>query len=312
MIKNFDVREENQATQDIPFATKKHEAKPHLNLVRIIKSIDEGNNEEVLDTQPFVKDVSEDSSEKLYEVSKLTAENVVIYNPYDLDSVFSAAIWKRYRPADLVVDVSRIIETSAEKYSWIGVPKDEEFKKVLKLNDGVQHSYIVIDEKAVTDETGYVPTLIETVCEALGVDYQHYQNVAFQMSRFYKPDADEHTLGFVYNGLLMAMESLQGNSTFDPNRIVSKFHEYMDEVKFLKRQLTSNYSVSQVRDAGSVRSPIYVNIQGYQFLLAKRLLTLAHAYYVNHVVGQNGTIIASNLKKPPIEQEKAYTLILKG
>lgn len=221
----------------------------------------------------------------------------VVYNHFNLEAILAAAAIKQaYKDFD-IISAAQIIEKESDMYVWIGIDPEQLIDRSLAV--GKEHRVYSTHDVKAADEDGLRPGIMEQVCDDFMVrSTPRMLRLSFLASQFYNLDTKLEDLAFVYNEVKNAIGVLSGVPTKTPTKSDEMQAAYMEAVKVVKSQFTKRYKKIHVFDSDDVKNTIYTAFNDYNFIIALRLMKMAHSNFVNKSHSLNGQLVFSNMKQP--------------
>lgn len=232
---------------------------------------------------------------------------IVVYNHFNVEAILAAAYLKQTYKDFVVISVEQIIPKDADLYTWIGVDPAQIIDR--ELAAGKEHRVYSSHDIKAADEEGIRPGIMEEVCKDFTIrQTPRLQALMFQAARFYdnKSMGELGDLAFVFNEVRNANNVLNGIKS-KPITSASEMREnYLDAVWYVKAMFNSRYKTIHALDDTKVKDVIYTAFSDYNFIIALRLMKMAHTNFVNQSHSLNGSLIYSNMKQPQFtaSQEK--------
>lgn len=242
----------------------------------------------------------------------------IVYNPYNLDSLFGAAILERHfhrnkvRAASVVELLGRYPH---ERYFLLGLPTKG---PLIDIMFGRAKSSVVIqtlnaDASLPTDETGIGPTVLTNLSEEFGIRTDRYEKLMYHAQRFFRKDnLSLESLAYVYKNAKLALQALQPGAEvpFTPSEASqADVDTYLRESK--KQRLSmNNVEITQALDGHTRVHVVSGSVEPIAALLSNRLFKMRGLSYFNRQGNINGDIIFTDLHKPVLNDPKGLTAII--
>lgn len=221
----------------------------------------------------------------------------VVYNHFNLEAILAAAALKQAYSDFDIISVTQLIGKESDMYVWIGIDPEQLIDR--DLASGKEHRVYSSHDVQAADEDGIRPGVMEQVCEDFKVRATpQLLRLSFLSAHFYNFDTRVEDLAYVYNEVKNAIALLHGICV-KPITLPSEMKAaYMESVKTVKAQFDRRYKTIHAIDSKDVKDTIYTAFTDFNFIIALRLMRMAHANFVNHSYCLNGQLVYSNMKQP--------------
>lgn len=236
---------------------------------------------------------------------------VVVYNHFNIEAILASAILKQCYNDFKIINIAQNIPSEGDLYVWLGVDQSQMDVKAM-LGKKEHMTYSTHDQKE-ADEIGRRPSIIDQVCLDFMVrDTERLIKISFLASRFYmssQQDMALNDLAYIYNEMKNAVAVLNGvqRPYMSDEEVVA---QYLKDVKIIQAQFRDNYKQVAVAEGRRYEKVIYTTFSDHNFVLALRLMKLAHANFINHTNGLNGQLVYSNLESPDMGIDEGKVILL--
>jgi hypothetical protein len=235
----------------------------------------------------------------------------IVYNHFDLDAMFAAAIYKTHCPNSVVYSSIKSVPLDMETYVVIGMHKVKEPKDALGNVFGT-NSLIKTDNVKFywVEKEGYdyisAPSLFYKICAEFNINSPLIDRLSYAVNRIYEKDLNLDQLVLLYTNMVLAEACMAGNKTnfiprevtYEDNGVFKIFKNdignFLGYVQFVKYKLNSSVETKLYRGNGKVYRTIITNITDNYFW-SMRLIRLAHKYVMNIAVTPRGYIVDTNI-----------------
>lgn len=230
----------------------------------------------------------------------------IVYNHFNIEAILAARILKQCFPEFNVISVAQLINVKSDLYVWIGIEPKELITK--ELADKKEHRVYSSHVKLEADDTGMRPSLIDQIClDFMVVRTANIFRMAFQASCFYNTDINLEDLSTIYHDVVASTAFLKGI----PNeQLFNSQDNYMKAVKRVKAQFKQSYLDISVIDGENVKRAIHTTFSDQDFIIALRLMKLAHANFINCTTCLNGNLVYSNMAGPKLQNRHEKIVLL--
>lgn len=214
---------------------------------------------------------------------------VVVYNPYDIISVFTAALYSAnsydiYKTTEMIPD-------DAAQYKFLGVNKFNTPKGLKTIfedeNRYKQYSTFTIDKD------GFKNDMFSLACSELQIDSK---GLGHLLVNFNENKLTMKELQLVYVNLKLAEKCIIENTVYKPTDVVDEtsIKNFFQYISLVKRKAERNYTIQYIETKNKfIRTVISFNDD---FIWIKRLFMLGHKNIANIVATVNGCIVDTNLE----------------
>jgi hypothetical protein len=216
--------------------------------------------------------------------------NVVVYNPFEIISVFTAALYSG-RGYQIYKSTDRIPE-KAESYKFLGVSKLTTPKGIKTTLDNKEICKWY--DNKIIDSDGFTIDMFSLACSELEVDSKGLGNI---LLHFNENKLSKQDLMLVYFNLKMAEGAIDSGIFFIPDDNLEEYDEnqYYDYLTMVKRKAERNYTIQYI-ECGNKFYRTVVSFISDDFIWIKRLFLLGHKNIANVVATANGCAIDTTLQ----------------
>lgn len=230
-------------------------------------------------------------------------ESVVIYNRYNIQAFFAAAVFagrvnSKTDSMFNILDTTSALHTDYDEYIWVGVtPKNPDFlKKTVKK----EASHTKTNKGAYQEDLLRPSSMYEEALRFLGAPETNMYALGNVINRFYDSNLTLAELIFLQRNYVKAKECIEFNERFVPipysefitKEMKEEFNKFMGKVKHkLKNAYRIHYGSLNGEKIQFCLTAL--NIEDYCW--ANRIVRFSHKYYLNVISGFSGYMIDTNI-----------------
>lgn len=244
-----------------------------------------------------------------------TAVCVVIYNPFDIESILATAIFARHRRMTKAVSILDYRPGEEKRVVIMGIQAKSDLRKALKIRAEIFFEVKKID--TFVDETGVGPSLLSSLHGEYGIRTEAYYKLFFHAQRFYnknayKGRADVGDLAFVWKNIKLALVALTTGEVFMPKAVTSQdVDDYLAEYQLAGRSVNYDHQVQNILDENTKVTICETSIASSNLILVRRIVEIAGYSFLNHVTDSRGRLVCTNLDNPRLSESEGNTLIIR-
>jgi hypothetical protein len=256
------------------------------------------------------------------------ATTCIVYNHFDLDAMFAAAIYKTHCPNSVVYSSIKSIPLDIENYVVIGMQRVKEPKDVLANifgSDILEKPHDIKFYWAEKQGHDYMsaPSLFHKICSEFNISSPLIDKLSYAVNRIYEIDLKLDQLVMLYTNMVLAEACMSGpNRSFIPRKVtyedngVIKINKqdldnFMGYVQYIKYKLNGAVETKMYRGGGKVYKTFMTNITDNYFW-SMRLIRLAHKYVMNVALTPRGYIVDTNIGESDLKSIELQISIVKA